>query len=205
MTARFIWTSTGRKGAAFTVTHSETAQLSDIFEYGFDIGIHIGDGTSWTTLVNASVDNYIAVGDPSTVGVLVDGATAGVSWIGGATSSYGTALKVDTSVLNGNANAVMVSGVALNPGSGQQFARLMPSVDGRAGPRGAERRHQQHGRFRDHHGGPPARPRSSSPAPTSPTSRSGRGTRGRTGPSPSTPVRRSIATACRSSSARAFP
>ena len=85
-----------RSGAAYTFTNSQGPSCTDCFDYGHATGFHLGTGAQWVNLTDPQEDGNLGVGDPTTVGFLLD-SNAELNHInGGYTSSVAAPLVVES-------------------------------------------------------------------------------------------------------------
>jgi hypothetical protein len=102
-----------RTGTAFRVENTDVAEFVNCFCYGYDTGFDLGDGAQSIQLHNCSVDDYLPLKDPFTLGTLIRGSAFRTKWIGGFISSMATAIRVQSSSVNQGDNqfvGVMVGG-----------------------------------------------------------------------------------------------
>lgn len=88
---------TFRSGIAFEVTNSENPRFVNCFGFGHQTTWHFGVLAGWCNCINCGSDGNNGANDPTTTSILVDSTAYGLSWIGGLTSSHGTALSFSSS------------------------------------------------------------------------------------------------------------
>ncbi len=107
-----VWNNR-RHGTGMRVESSDVAEFVNCFVYGYDIGFDLNDGAASIQLHNCSVDDYLTLRDPGTVGAWVRGSAFRTKWVGGFISSQATAIRVASTASNQGDNqfvGVMVGG-----------------------------------------------------------------------------------------------
>jgi hypothetical protein len=90
-----VWNNR-RLGTGFRVESSDVAEFVNCFTYGYDVGFDLGDGAQSIQLHNCSVDDFLTLRDPGTVGAWIRGSAFRTKWVGGFISSQATAVRVDS-------------------------------------------------------------------------------------------------------------
>jgi hypothetical protein len=91
-----VWNNR-RLGTGFRVESSDVAEFVNCFTYGYDIGFDLGDGAQSIQLHNCSVDDFLTLRDPGSIGAWIRGNAFRTKWVGGFISSQATAIRVDSS------------------------------------------------------------------------------------------------------------
>lgn len=121
-----LWgTSNTRPGPAFHITNGAGGNIKNSYSFHFDVGLHLDAGVSFVDIQSYKFDSKANLLDPTTIGVLIDGAVTGLNSItGGYISSAGTSVVHNTSGTNHSnliSNVMLVSansGNVINAQSG---------------------------------------------------------------------------------------
>jgi hypothetical protein len=112
-----------RSGVGFTYTNSEYNACIGCYEYGFNIGFLIGTGAGWTNVTSFFADSNIALKDPTSIGIDIEGSAYSSMINGGITSSVGIPLVINSSsgsshlISNFHFNSMTLTGAAFEAGS----------------------------------------------------------------------------------------
>ena len=93
--------TTSRPGPCLSVTSSESPMGTQYQCFGYDLGVSLGTGASWTTIYGLSLDDY-GVPDPGKVGIAISGTALASKLHLGYVSSEWTPLQVNTTAGSGS-------------------------------------------------------------------------------------------------------
>ena len=91
-----------RSGAGYQITNATAVPCWNCFSYGFDIGVHVGNGAIGVNFTAGGSDNDYTLGDPTSIGILVDESASGAQFVGFGVDSAGRGVVADNST---NTNA----------------------------------------------------------------------------------------------------